>query len=182
VTILAAVDQPQFVTQDGPNRVNVDEFNRWAAPLSDNIERVVAQDLVVLLWTADVAAGRARISFLTIPLPSMSSASSPSAPGRPNSTPSGPSAGRLKDSPAPAGPALTRRYLTTLSTLSRLFTAARAMLNDDIAKMICSRITFPGWLTSAAVKFPLAGGCCSCPRPLGIERGAAKAIIAADDE
>jgi uncharacterized protein len=57
VTIPASVDQPQFVTQDGPNQVDVDEFNRWAAPLNDNIARVVAQNLVVLLGTPDVAVG-----------------------------------------------------------------------------------------------------------------------------
>jgi uncharacterized lipoprotein YmbA len=57
ITIPASVDQPQFVTQDGPNRVDVDEFNRWAGPLNENIARVVAQDLVVLLGTPDVAVG-----------------------------------------------------------------------------------------------------------------------------
>lgn len=57
VTIPASVDQPQFVTQSGPNRVTVDEFNRWASPLNDNIARVVAQDLAFLLDTPDVAAG-----------------------------------------------------------------------------------------------------------------------------
>lgn len=55
VTVPASVDQPQFVTQPSPNRVDVDEFNRWASPLSDNIARVVAQNLVVLLGTPDVA-------------------------------------------------------------------------------------------------------------------------------
>ena len=55
VTVPAAVDQPQFVTQASPNRVDVDEFNRWASPLNDNIARVVAQNLVVLLGTPNVA-------------------------------------------------------------------------------------------------------------------------------
>jgi uncharacterized protein len=55
VTIPAAVDQPQFVVQVAPNRVAVDEFNRWAAPLNDSIARAVAGDLVVLLGTPDVA-------------------------------------------------------------------------------------------------------------------------------
>jgi uncharacterized protein len=55
VTVPASVDQPQFVTQASPNRVDVDEFNRWASPLSDNIARVVAQNLVVLLGTPNVA-------------------------------------------------------------------------------------------------------------------------------
>jgi uncharacterized protein len=55
VTVPASVDQPQFVTQASPNRVDVDEFNRWASPLSDNIARVVAQNLVILLGTPNVA-------------------------------------------------------------------------------------------------------------------------------
>jgi len=57
VTIPASVDQPQFVTQEGANRVSVDEFNRWAGPLNENIARVVAQNLVMLLGTANVAIG-----------------------------------------------------------------------------------------------------------------------------
>jgi len=55
VAIPAADDQPQFVMQVTPNRVEVDEFNRWAAPLSDGIARAVAGDLAVLLGTPDVA-------------------------------------------------------------------------------------------------------------------------------
>ena len=56
VTIPAEVDRPQFTVQVGTNQVAVDEFNRWAAPLGDNIARVVAGDLAVLLGTAQVAA------------------------------------------------------------------------------------------------------------------------------
>src|SRR6202035_1208821 len=55
VTVPASVDQPEFVVQVASNRVELDEFNRWAAPLSDSIARVVAGDLVVLLGTSDVA-------------------------------------------------------------------------------------------------------------------------------
>jgi uncharacterized lipoprotein YmbA len=55
VTVPAAVDRPQFVIQTGPNRVSVDEFNRWAAPLNDAIARVVAGDLAALLGTPRVA-------------------------------------------------------------------------------------------------------------------------------
>jgi hypothetical protein len=49
------VDQPQFVVQVAPNRVEVDEYNRWVAPLGDSIARVVAGDLAALLGTPDVA-------------------------------------------------------------------------------------------------------------------------------
>jgi len=55
VSIPAEVDRPQFTMQVAPNRVAVDEFNRWAAPLSDNIARVVAGNLAVLLGTPRVA-------------------------------------------------------------------------------------------------------------------------------
>jgi uncharacterized protein len=56
VSIPAAVDRPEFVVQTAPNRVDIDEFNRWAAPLSDNIAQAVAGDLVRLLGTQKVAA------------------------------------------------------------------------------------------------------------------------------
>ncbi len=56
VSIPAAVDQPQFVVQVASNRVEIDEFNRWDAPLGDSIARAVAGDLTVLLGTPNVAA------------------------------------------------------------------------------------------------------------------------------
>jgi hypothetical protein len=55
VTVPAAADRPEIVVQAAPNRVDIDEFNRWAAPLNDAIARVVAGDLTVLLATPDVA-------------------------------------------------------------------------------------------------------------------------------
>jgi len=58
VTIPASVDQPEFVVRVAANRVEVDEFNRWVAPLGDGIARAVAGDLVVLLGSPDVAAAQ----------------------------------------------------------------------------------------------------------------------------
>jgi uncharacterized protein len=57
VTIPAEVDRPQFTVQITPNQVAVDEFNRWAAPLSENIARVIAGNLAVQLGTPRVTAG-----------------------------------------------------------------------------------------------------------------------------
>jgi uncharacterized lipoprotein YmbA len=54
VTIPATVDRPQMVMRMGPNQVQLDEFNRWAGPLSNNISRVVAVNLVTLLGTPHV--------------------------------------------------------------------------------------------------------------------------------
>jgi uncharacterized lipoprotein YmbA len=56
VTIPASVDRPEIVVQDAPNRVTLDEFNRWAAPLADSIASTVAGDLVKLLGTPRVTA------------------------------------------------------------------------------------------------------------------------------
>ena len=42
VSVPAAVDRPQIVARVGPNQVQLDEFNRWDAPLSSAIARVVA--------------------------------------------------------------------------------------------------------------------------------------------
>jgi uncharacterized protein len=49
VTVPATVDRPQIVVNMGANQVAVDEFNRWASPLQNNITRVVAENLVALL-------------------------------------------------------------------------------------------------------------------------------------
>ncbi len=55
VSIPESVDRPNFVVQIAPNRVEVDEFNRWVAPLGDGIARTVTADLATLLQTPDVA-------------------------------------------------------------------------------------------------------------------------------
>jgi uncharacterized lipoprotein YmbA len=55
VTVPSAVDRPEFVVQVTPNRLEIDEFNRWAGPLGEDIARVVAGNLSVLLGTRNVA-------------------------------------------------------------------------------------------------------------------------------
>ena len=55
VSVLALVDRPEFTVQIATNRIQIDEFNLWAAPLNDNIAGVVAGDLAVLLGTPRVA-------------------------------------------------------------------------------------------------------------------------------
>jgi uncharacterized lipoprotein YmbA len=55
VSIPAIVDMPQIVVSTGPNQVTIDEYNRWASPLQDNIARVVAENLVEMLGTPRVS-------------------------------------------------------------------------------------------------------------------------------
>jgi uncharacterized lipoprotein YmbA len=57
VSLPAAVDRPQLVVQAAPNRLQLDEFNRWAAPLDDTVARAVAQNLETLLGSNRVVAG-----------------------------------------------------------------------------------------------------------------------------
>ena len=54
VTVPAAVDRPQIVVSTGANQVSIDDFNRWAAPLQDNLVRVVAENLATMLGTPRV--------------------------------------------------------------------------------------------------------------------------------
>ena len=54
VTVPAVVDRPEIVVRTGPNEVWLDEFNRWASPLEDNLGRVVAENLVGMLGTPHV--------------------------------------------------------------------------------------------------------------------------------
>lgn len=54
VTVPAVVDRPQMVIRSGPNQVIINEFDRWAAPLKDDIGRVVAENLSAMLGTAQV--------------------------------------------------------------------------------------------------------------------------------
>jgi uncharacterized lipoprotein YmbA len=55
VSIPAIVDLPQIVVSTGPNQVTLNEFERWASPLQNNISRVVAENLVAALGTPDVS-------------------------------------------------------------------------------------------------------------------------------
>jgi len=44
-------DRPQMVVNAGPNQVEIDEFNRWASPLQNDMARVVAENLAKMLGT-----------------------------------------------------------------------------------------------------------------------------------
>jgi hypothetical protein len=54
VTIPGVVDRPEFVVNTGPNEVRIDDFNRWASPLQDNLTRAIADNLSAMLGTSRV--------------------------------------------------------------------------------------------------------------------------------
>ena len=54
VTVPAVVDRPEIVVSTGRNELKLDDFNRWASPLQDNLFRVIADDLSTLLGSPRV--------------------------------------------------------------------------------------------------------------------------------
>ena len=54
VSVPAVVDRPQIVLRTGPNKVFIDEFDRWASPLKDNIQRVIVENLMATLGTTQI--------------------------------------------------------------------------------------------------------------------------------
>lgn len=54
VALPTVVDRPQIVVHTGANEVRLDEFNRWASPLPEDIARVLAANLAQELATQRV--------------------------------------------------------------------------------------------------------------------------------
>jgi uncharacterized protein len=59
VTVPESVDRTAMVLRTGPNRVDIDDTNRWAEPLKSAIPRVIAETLMRELGTARVMSSRA---------------------------------------------------------------------------------------------------------------------------
>ena len=55
VLIPTILDRPQIVTRTGQNRLEMDEFHRWAGPLDEDFARVVAENISILLPSDHVA-------------------------------------------------------------------------------------------------------------------------------
>jgi uncharacterized lipoprotein YmbA len=55
VEMPAQLDRLQIVTRSGQNEIALAEFDRWAAPLGDQVTRVLAEDLAVLIPTDRIA-------------------------------------------------------------------------------------------------------------------------------
>ena len=54
VEIPEILDRPQIVTRSGPNKLNVDEFHRWASRIDESFAQVLAQNISLLLATDQV--------------------------------------------------------------------------------------------------------------------------------
>lgn len=54
ITMPVYLDRTQFVTRIGRNKLEMDEFQRWAEPLEDTFYRVLMENLSVLLQSPDI--------------------------------------------------------------------------------------------------------------------------------
>lgn len=54
ISVPAVVDRPEIVVSTGANQVSLDDIHRWASPLPDNLARVMAENLAVMLGTPRV--------------------------------------------------------------------------------------------------------------------------------
>jgi uncharacterized lipoprotein YmbA len=63
IEIPKILDRPQIVTRTGPNKLKVDEFNRWAGPLKSGFAQVLAENISLLLATNQVAVYPWEIDF-----------------------------------------------------------------------------------------------------------------------
>jgi uncharacterized lipoprotein YmbA len=55
VVIPEALDRPQIVVRTSPNKLQIDEFHRWAGRLDADLARVVAQNISLMLPAEQVA-------------------------------------------------------------------------------------------------------------------------------
>jgi uncharacterized protein len=79
VSIPEMADRPQFVLRVNENKVSLDEFARWAAPLKSQIRRVIAADLQLqfpntLVYTDPGALDPASTCQVTVEVQSFESA------------------------------------------------------------------------------------------------------------
>ena len=63
VSVPEMVDRPQFVVRTGANQVSINEFERWAGPLRNEIGRAVANNLMRLMPGTNVYAYPQSASF-----------------------------------------------------------------------------------------------------------------------
>jgi len=66
VSVPVTVDRPQIVVTLNSNQVWLDELNRWASPLGNNIARVVAENLMTLLGTPRVTLSPETLGGATV--------------------------------------------------------------------------------------------------------------------
>jgi len=140
VSVPAVVDRPQIVVNVGPNQVRLEEFNRWAAPLQNNIARVVADNLVLMLGTPRVILSEQLLSADVDYRAAIEVQSFQSAPGEAAMLDAVWSVRRTKDGKAETGRTTVRETVQEKSydALAAARSRALARLSRDIATAVAA--------------------------------------------
>ena len=138
VSVPAVVDRPQIVVDIGPNQVRLEEFNRWAAPLQNNIARVVADNLVLMLGTPRVILATQPLSADADYRAAIEVQSFQSAPGEAATVDAVWTVRRTKDGKAELGRTTVRETVPEKSydALAAAHSRALARLSQDIANAV----------------------------------------------
>jgi uncharacterized protein len=138
VSVPAVVDRPQIVIATGPNQVGLDEFNRWASPLQNNISRVVADNLVALLGTPRVTLVPQTLSADADYRAAIEVQNFESAPGEAAMLDAVWTVRRAKDGKTETGRTTTRETVQEKSynALAAAHSRAVARLSQDIADAV----------------------------------------------
>ena len=145
VSVPAVVDRPQIVVNMGPNQVRLEEFNRWAAPLQNNIARVVADNLVLMLGTPRVTLSAQSLSADADYRVAIEVQSFQSAPGEAAMLDAVWTVRRAKDGKAETGRTTVRETVQEkgYDALAAAHSRALARLSQDIAAAVARSIV-PG--------------------------------------
>ena len=140
VSVPAVVDRPQIVVNVGPNQVRLEEFNRWAAPLQNNIARVVADNLVLMLGTPRVILSEQLLSADADYRAAIEVQSFQSAPGEAAMLDAVWSVRRTKDGKAETGRTTVRETVQEkgYDALAAAHSRALARLSRDIAAAVAA--------------------------------------------
>ena len=138
VSVPGVVDRPQIVVRTGPNEVRLDEFNRWASPLPDNIARAVAENLVAMLGTPRVSLSSQTVSADTDYRAAIEVQRFESAPGEAATLDAVWTVSRPKDGTSRAGRTTVREPTpeNSYDVLAAAHSRAVARLSRDIADAV----------------------------------------------
>lgn len=135
VAVPAAIDRPQLVVTVAPNQVRLDEFNRWAAPVQNDIARVVAENLVAMLGTPQVVVSAQTLAVVPDYRAAIDVQRFESAPGQAATLDAVWTVARSKDGRSRTGRTTVREPVpgTTYDALVAAHSRAVAQLSRDIA-------------------------------------------------
>lgn len=138
VTVPAAVDRPQIVVSVSPNQVRLEEFNRWASPLQNDIARAVAENLVAMLGTPRVTQSSQTVSAYVDYRAAIEVQRFESAPGEAATLEAVWTVSRTKDGGSQTGRTTAREPTTDqgFESLAAAHSRAVARLSRDIADAV----------------------------------------------